>query len=90
MVSGELDGGSIGDDGMFSHNAYPGLEDVTDFRGGVEGWVRYSDLDATSSKEGLPVRDWVRIRLWLCLLDEVDDGPILGRAREEEGWELDS
>jgi len=75
----------MGDDGMFSHNAYPGLEDERDFRGGVEGWTRHSDLDATSSREGLPVRDWVRSRLWLCLLDEVDEEPILGRVRDEEG-----
>lgn len=85
MASGELDGGSIGDDGMFSHNAYPGLEDGIAFRGGVEGWARCSDLDATSSKEGLPVRDCVRSRLWLCLPDDVDDEPILVRVRDEDG-----
>ena len=75
----------MGDDGMFSHNAYPGLEDESDFRGGVEGWRRHSDLEATSSREGLPVRDCVRSRLWLCLVDEVDEEPILGRVRDEEG-----
>lgn len=26
----------------------------------------------------------------LCLLDEVDEDPILGRVEEEEGWELDN
>jgi len=75
----------MGDDGMFSHNAYPGLEDESDFRGGVEGWTRHSDLDATSSREGLPVRDCVRSRLWPCLVDEVDEEPILGRVKDEEG-----
>ena len=85
MASGELDGGSIGDDGMFSHKAYPGFEVESDFRGGVVGWVRYSDLDATSSREGLPVRDCVRSRLWLYLPDEVDEDPILVRVRDEEG-----
>lgn len=70
---------------MFSHNAYPGLEDESDFRGGVEGCGRHSDLDATSSREGLPVRDCVRSRLWLCLPDEVDEDPILVRVKDEEG-----
>ena len=47
--------------------------------------MRHSDLDATSSREGRPVRDCVRSRLWLCLLDEADEDPILVRIREEEG-----
>jgi hypothetical protein len=85
VVSGELDGGSIGDEGMFSHNACPEFEDESDFRDGVEGWARYSDLEATSSREGLPVRDCVRSRLWLNLLDGVDEDPILGRVKDEEG-----
>lgn len=31
----------------------------------------------------------MRSRLWLYLLDEVDEEPILGRVRDEEGWEAD-
>ena len=31
----------------------------------------------------------MRNRLWLNLLDEDDGTPILGRGRDEEGWELD-
>jgi len=83
VASGELDGSSTGDNGMFSHSTYPGLEDEIAFRGGVEGQARYSGLDATSSKESLPVRDCVRSRLWLCLLDDVDDEPVLVSARDD-------
>lgn len=32
----------------------------------------------------------MRSRLWLYLPDEVDEDPILGRVRDEEGWELDN
>lgn len=32
----------------------------------------------------------MRSRLWLYLVDEVEEEPILGRGRDEEGWELDS
>lgn len=30
----------------------------------------------------------MRSRLWVYLLDEVDEEPILGRVRDEEGWEV--
>ena len=37
VASGELDGGSIGDDSIFSRSAYPGLDNESDFCEEVNG-----------------------------------------------------
>ena len=45
VASGDLDGSLTGNNSMFSHSAYPGLEGKITFYGGVEDRARYSDLD---------------------------------------------